>query len=92
MAGRRTLSDRSDEMLAGLWLDGHPDAFTALVHRYETPLYNFLRRMCGNGSDAEDLFQETFFKVYRYRERYDRQAPFKPWLYSIAANCCRDRR
>lgn len=65
-------------------------AFGVLMRRYERPLYNFVRRMIGSASDAEDLFQETFLRVYRHRSRYRAGKPFRPWLYRIATNLCKD--
>lgn len=67
------------------------EAFGRLVRRYESPLFNYLRRMTGNAAEAEDVFQETMIRLYRSRDRYDRGSPVRPWLYRIATNCCRDR-
>src|SRR5690606_24793386 len=38
----------------------------------------------------EDLVQETFLRIYRHRARYRAGSPFRPWLYRIATNLCRD--
>ena len=65
---------------------GDEAAFADLLHAYETPLYNFLARMTGSRTDAEDLFQETFVRVYKNLHRFREGAPFRPWLYRIAAN------
>ncbi len=70
---------------------GDADAFAALVRRYEKPLYGYLRRMLGDRADAEDVFQETFLRVHQHAGRYRHGAPFRPWLYKIATNLCRDR-
>lgn len=70
---------------------GDADAFAILVRRYEKPLYGYLRRMLGNGADAEDVFQDTFLRVHQHAGRYRRGAPFRPWVYKIATNLCRDR-
>ncbi len=70
---------------------GDGDAFALLLRRYESLLYGYLRRMLGNGADAEDVFQESFLRVYQHRARYRLGAPFRPWLYQIATNLCRDR-
>ena len=67
------------------------EAFTAMVHRYKTPLFRYAQRMLGNVQDAEDVFQETFLRVHHSLDRYDPRRPFKPWLYRIAANLCRDK-
>lgn len=69
---------------------GDQHALAQLVKRYEKPLYNYILRMSGQHANAEDLFQETWLKVYRFRERYQEGKAFKPWLYQIATNVCRD--
>ncbi len=69
---------------------GDQSALAGLVERYEKPLYNYILRMSGQHANAEDLFQETWLKVYRFRDRYQEGKPFKPWLYQIATNVCRD--
>ncbi|MDQ1258025.1 MAG: hypothetical protein QG656_2634, partial [Candidatus Hydrogenedentes bacterium] len=81
----------SDEALVRLARQGHTRAFEMLVKRYEQPLYNYLRRLSGNGSDAEDLFQETFLRVYGNLDRFKDTGRFRPWVYQIATNLCRDR-
>lgn len=70
--------------------DGSSDALEALVYRYKQRLFNYLARMSGSRSDADDLFQETFLRVYKHRSRYDRTARFRPWLYQIATNVSKD--
>ena len=65
-------------------------AFGVLMRRYEPALFNFLRRMSGNSADAEELFQETFLRVFQHRARFDKKLPFKPWVYRIATNLCHD--
>jgi RNA polymerase sigma-70 factor, ECF subfamily len=83
-------NEASDEVLFGHVKAGQEEAFEALVRRYEKPLYNYLRRMAGYASDPEDLFQETFLRVYTHRMRFREQAPFRPWLYRIATNVALD--
>lgn len=70
---------------------GDDSALAQLVHRYEAPLFNYARQMLGNTADAEDVFQETFLRVHLYRGRFWGNAPFRPWVYRIATNLCRDR-
>ncbi|MFQ5793065.1 MAG: RNA polymerase sigma factor, partial [Acidobacteriota bacterium] len=51
-------------------------------------LYNFIRRFVGNQSSAEDIFQETFLRIYRERRRYEPRVAVSTWLYTIAHNLC----
>jgi RNA polymerase sigma-70 factor (ECF subfamily) len=81
---------RSDEDLAGLAQGGDRDALSALFQRYETRLYNYARRMTRNDADAEDLVQDAFLRVHSGLRRYDARRPFRPWMYRIMTNLCRD--
>lgn len=65
-----------------------PGAFEALYARYRIRLYNFIRRFVGNQSSTEDIFQETFLRVYRERHRYEPRVAVSTWLYTIARNLC----
>jgi len=61
-------------------------AYEALVHRYETELFGYLKRYLGNAEMAEDVFQATFLQVYLKKEGFDEGRRFRPWLYTIATN------
>jgi RNA polymerase sigma-70 factor, ECF subfamily len=69
---------------------GDPDAFDALLARYENRLYRYLLRLSANPTVAEDLFQETWLKVIMRIHRYDERRPFEPWLFSVARNLAID--
>lgn len=62
---------------------GDDGALATLVRRYQGPLVNFFRSM-GLYSGAEDAVQETFLRVYRYRDRYEPRATFRTFIYMIA--------
>jgi RNA polymerase sigma-70 factor (ECF subfamily) len=47
--------------------------------------------MVMSAADAEDLCQETFFRVARGKKKYQVTAKFKTWLFQIALNLCKDR-
>lgn len=62
---------------------GNTEAFEILVRRYQKSLLNFFIRM-GAYTDSEDLVQDTFVRLYRYRERYQPTAKFTTFLYVLA--------
>ena len=62
---------------------GDHAAFETLVKKHQKPLLNFFVRM-GAYSDSEDLVQNTFIRLYRYRERYQPTAKFTTFLYVLA--------
>ena len=82
---------RTDEELMLRYRDGDMAAFDALYRRYERPLFDFIYRMAPNATDSEGLFQETFYRLVRAKDRYRATAQFKTWLFQIAVNLCRDR-
>jgi RNA polymerase sigma-70 factor (ECF subfamily) len=79
----------SDEELMARLQAGDERALAQLMQRYQAPLYGFLSRRVG--SAADDLFQETWIRIVRARERFDTERRFAAWLYQIANNLCRDR-
>lgn len=69
---------------------GSEPAFATLVHRHQNPLLNFFVRM-GASSDGEDLVQETFVRLFRYRQQYKPAARFATFLYHLARHVWADR-
>ena len=61
-----------------------------LMTRWQQPLVAFIYRYIGHQSDALDLAQETFVRIYQARSRYTARAKFASWLFAIAANLCRN--
>jgi RNA polymerase sigma-70 factor (ECF subfamily) len=82
--------DDSDEALMLRYRDGEVRAFELLLTRHRKPIYNFILRYVLEPAQAEDLLQETFLRVIRGAESYERQAKFTTWLYTIARNLCVD--
>ena len=59
------------------------------IIKYGPRLFGLCRTLCGNGPDAEDLYQETWLRAYRFLHRYDPGRPFEPWLTKICVNIYR---
>jgi RNA polymerase sigma-70 factor (ECF subfamily) len=80
----------SDGELLERYRQGERRAFDVLVERYHRDLFNFLFHLTHDANIAEDAFQETFLQVHRSAAAFDTSRPFKPWLFTIAANKARD--
>jgi RNA polymerase sigma-70 factor, ECF subfamily len=78
-----------DRDLVGRARGGDQEAFTQLIVQYQVPLYNMALRMVGGPDDAADIAQEAFLRAWE-KIRTLRDAPFKSWLFQIAANLCYD--
>ncbi len=77
----------SDESLLMAYRDtGDRASLEALIRRYQTELYSFLRRYLGDDGLAEDAFQLTFLQVHRKAALFDSSRRFRPWLYGVATN------
>src|SRR5437588_603038 len=81
--------DDRDEYLMARVANGQPELLERLLRRHASPLLTFIRRMAGDRHRSEELFQEVFLAVWRKRHQYEYPRPFKPWLYAIALNKCR---
>ena len=66
----------SDETLIERFQNGDNVAFDEIVRRYKNPLVNFVYHFLGDKIDAEDVVQETFFRVYKKKHLYRNVAKF----------------
>src|SRR5579862_6541595 len=66
--------------------DGDPISFGLLLEKHRGPVVHFLYRMVQNHAVAEELAQEVFLRVYRYRTTYEPTAKFTTWLFRIATH------
>lgn len=80
----------SDEALMRAVRDGDVDRLTALFERYHRPLFKFLYRMTGSRTAADDLVQDVFVRVLKYRQTYRDTGSFEAWLFHIARNTRHD--
>ena len=87
-AGDRTASD--EQLLLRYRDRGDVLAFETLVHRYERPIYNYLRRYMRNGPLADEVCQATLLRLHAKCEDYDADRRVRPWLYSLATHLAVD--
>ena len=94
MTQHETKSDtaRDDDVLIHLVAEGDKAAFESLYTKYRAPLVGFFVKKTGNRDLAEDLAQDTLFKMLRSAASYKSQGRFAGWLYCIARNMLTDLR
>ncbi len=80
------MNKASDNHLMVQVRDGNVEKLAVLFERYHVMLYNFFLRLTGNRGVSEDLVQDVFVRVLKYRASYQGQNKFNIWLYRIARN------
>ena len=70
---------------------GHDAALNALMDRHAERLFHYLFRQLNNETEAAELAQEAFVRIYHHRDRFQPEQSFSTWLYTIATNLLRDR-
>ena len=83
--------DEQDAQDMARLIAGHDAALNDLMERHAQRLFHYLLRSLQDESDAADLAQETFVKLYQSRAKFDTRQNFSTWLYAIASNLVRDR-
>ena len=77
----------SEDLMARI-AKGDEDAFEILVNRHQTSVLNLIYRFIGDRTQAKDLAQEVFLRVWQAAKSYKPEAKFTTWIYRIATNLC----
>jgi RNA polymerase sigma-70 factor (ECF subfamily) len=70
---------------------GDAHAYRCMVERHLNRITRFAARLLGNASEAEDIAQETFLRLWTHAASFIPHAQPKTWLYRVARNLCTDR-
>ncbi|HEY4611888.1 MAG TPA: RNA polymerase sigma factor [Bacteroidota bacterium] len=70
--------------------DGNVGKLGQLFERYHEKLYGFFVRHTGKRETSEDLVQDVFFRILKYRQTFRGEAPFTVWMYQLARNASAD--
>ncbi len=65
---------------------GDREEFSRLVDAYSGPIYRLALKMLGVPTDAEDVLQNTFLKVFQHLKDFEGRSSLSTWLYRIASN------
>ena len=64
--------------------EGDVGKLELLFDRHHRALFGYFLHLSGNRTTSEDLVQEAFFRVLKYRHTYQPALPFRAWIYQIA--------
>ena len=70
--------------------DGDLDRLGLLFERYKRPLYGFFYNLNRNAELSEDLVQNVFIRILKYRYLFRGEGDFKTWMFHIARNVSHD--
>ncbi|MBC6990600.1 MULTISPECIES: RNA polymerase sigma factor [Hymenobacter] len=76
----------SDETLMAQVRSDELRCLTPLFERYHGPIFNFLYRLTNDRDTSEDLAQNVFYRILKYRNSYQPPQPFRAWIYQLARN------
>jgi RNA polymerase sigma-70 factor (ECF subfamily) len=83
--------DQDAALLQGL-RQGEEAAYEALIQRYEHPIFSLVSRLADNPTDAADVVQDVFIKIFRNVGSFRGDCSLKTWIYRIAVNQARNQR
>ena len=77
----------SEDLMARVAKDDDA-AFEILVNRHQTSILNLVYRFIGDKTQAKDLAQEVFLRVWQTAKTYRPEAKFTTWIYRVTTNLC----
>ena len=76
----------TDEALMVEIRNGQVGKLSVLFERHHRQLFGFFFRLTGNREFSEDLVQDVFFRLLKFRETYVPKTSFSAWMYQVARN------
>jgi RNA polymerase sigma-70 factor (ECF subfamily) len=75
-----------EDALVTALCQGTDEAYEILIQRFHQPVYNLVCRLMDDSSEASDVVQEVFLKVFRKVGSFRGNSSLKTWIYRIAVN------
>ncbi|MGO4881097.1 MAG: sigma-70 family RNA polymerase sigma factor [Bryobacteraceae bacterium] len=91
-ARQTVATDSEDLALVRDLREGSEQAYETLLLRFQQPVYNLCLRLLNDPSDAADVVQEVFLKVFRNVGHFRGQSSLKTWIFRIAINEAHNQR
>src|SRR4051794_28724702 len=70
---------------------GNVGKLETLFDRHNRALFRYFMHLTGNRAASEDLVQEVFFRILKYRHTYQAETSFRAWMYQIGRNVYMDQ-
>lgn len=82
------MKETTDSELMRQVRGGRTAALATLFERHHARLYRYCVRMTGQRSAAEDLVQDVFMKMLKYKATFRDDSELVPWMFGIGRNAC----
>lgn len=82
------MKETTDSVLMRQVRNGRTAALATLFERHHARLYRYCLRMTSQRSAAEDLVQDVFMKMLKYKATFKDDSEFVPWMFGIGRNAC----
>ena len=84
--GRAVAATSDEAVLVAELQAGREEAFAYLLAVYQNPVFNLISRIVRDGTDAADVLQDVFLKVFRGIRHFHGESSLKTWVYRIAVH------
>ncbi|HWB97410.1 MAG TPA: RNA polymerase sigma factor [Bryobacteraceae bacterium] len=84
------MDERPDDILMQKVREGDVAKLAILFERHHQPLFAHFVRLTGDREGSEDLVQDVFFRVLKYRHTFQDGSSFRAWMYQVARNAWLD--
>ena len=81
-------SGPTDEELVRRFKRGDRSAFDEFVVRYQDRVYTYCLRWMGNPELAQNVFQDSFLKMYKGLSRFRGESKLSTWVFRVVKNSC----
>jgi RNA polymerase sigma-70 factor (ECF subfamily) len=85
-----SLSKKKTQSYIAEFKSGDEGAFSKIYSRFQKPILRYVKSKVSDPELAEEITQEIFIKMYRFRDSYQEQFAFSTWLWTIAKNTISD--
>ena len=80
-----------DEVIMQEVRAGNVGKLELLFDRHSRPLFRYFMHLTSNRAQSEDLVQDVFFRILKYRHTYQAETSFRAWMYQIGRNVYMDQ-
>ena len=76
----------TDEEIMNKAKEGKVQMLAILFERHHVRLFNYFLRLTGDRGISEDLTQDVFFRILKYKKTYRQESKFTTWMFQIGRN------